>query len=71
MTIETYKIESAFPWTEGREITIESDNLFYSELNDKMSGCQSNSKEHNEEIRSKCKQIAKLIREIENLNPKL
>ena len=66
--MDTYKIEKAYPWTTENEITIKSENLFYSELNLKQNGCQSANSENNKEIRNKCFKIAELIREIEILN---
>lgn len=65
--METYIISKACPWTKSNEITIESENLLYSEIA-ALSGCQSNSVKYNEKIREKCNKIADLIREIELLN---
>ena len=66
--MDIYKIEKAYPWTAENEITIESENLLYSELTLSQNGCQNNNMENNNEIRDKCFQIAELIREIEILN---
>ena len=65
--MKTYKIYQAYPWVKTNELTIESENLLYTEVAS-LSGCQSNNVKYNDEIRKKCNQIADLIREIEILN---
>jgi len=69
--MDTYKIQKAYHWIEGtKEIEISSENLIYIELATTLSACQCNNLENYELIRKKCRQIADLIREIENLNIK-
>lgn len=66
--MDTYTIKKAYPWSKNKhvEIEIKSENLLYTEIHDTHSGCQTNS-ENTDKIHEKCKQIADLIREIENL----
>ena len=66
--METYLIKKAYPHSKKNEIIIESKKLLYTELEDRYNGCQSHNQENKELIREKCTQIAKLIREIDELN---
>jgi len=50
------------------EISIESDNLAYSEIGASLYGVQCNSIKNHDEILEKCRQIATLIREVDALN---
>ncbi|MFZ7121757.1 MAG: hypothetical protein ACOWWH_12525 [Eubacteriaceae bacterium] len=50
------------------EINIESENLIYSEIFDTHSCIQCNNRNNEKQIHYKCKQIANLVREIEELN---
>ena len=65
--MDTYRIKKAYHWTNDIEIEIRSENLYFSELCN-GSGCQVNSRNNQELIHQKCRQIADLIREIETLN---
>ena len=57
-----------FPFkSKHREIEIVNSYLFYFELCD-HSGCQVNNTENKDLIHKKCKKIANLIREIDQLN---
>ena len=49
------------------EVSIESDNLIYAEVGN-GSGIQCMNSDNEEIIRSKCNQVANLMREIEQLN---
>ena len=69
--MDEYKI--SFPFAHlnceyNKEITISSKKLVYSEIIDLYSGIQCNNMKNEKEIHDKCKQIADLIREIEELN---
>jgi len=66
--MDVYTIKKAYHWTDDSEIAITSNNLIYSELGPAHHGCQSRSLKNNELIRDKCRQVADLIREIDNLN---
>jgi len=66
--MDIYTIKKAYPWTKTNEIEITSENLMYSELNYTQSGVQTNSMENHSVIHDKCREIARLIREIEELN---
>ena len=67
--MDTYTIKKAFPWSKSKylEIEISSENLLYTELQNTHSGCQTNS-ENTDKIHLRCKEIANLIREIEELS---
>jgi len=66
--MDTYTIKKAYHWTDDREIVITSENLIYSELGSNHSGCQCTNVYNQELIHQKCRKIADLIREIEQLN---
>jgi hypothetical protein len=71
MLEHTYKIKKGYPGKHSEhygEIEIESEGLLYVELQDTHSGCQSNNLENNELIHEKCREISKLIKEIDKLN---
>lgn len=72
MVINKYTIEPAYPISNGKysEVTIKSDNLLYSEVED-LSGCQVRNMDNQKLIHNKCMIIAKMIREIEELNKEL
>jgi hypothetical protein len=64
-----YKIESSYPKTINRlgEITISSDNIYYSEI-ENSSGCQVLNQDNQELIHKKMIEISKLIKEVDKLN---
>jgi len=64
----SYKVIFNFDKSKHKEITIESSNLLYSEIGSSYSGCQSLSKKNNDLIHEKCRKIADLFRQIEDLN---
>ncbi|WBC28410.1 hypothetical protein RPMD05_29 [Rhodobacteraceae phage LS06-2018-MD05] len=67
--MDEYTIKQAYPWCKfGFEIEISSKNLIYAELGKTHIGCQSLNMDNNEIILEKCKQVADLIREIDELN---
>lgn len=69
MRIDEYIIKNAYPETlAGDEIEIVSENLRYVELSNTHSGVQCMSNNNNEQIRRKCSEISKLIKEIDMLN---
>lgn len=71
MAINTYVIKKAYPRNHSdkyNEIEIKGKNLFYAELQHTHSGCQTNNSENNDLIHEKCRQISKLIKEIDELN---
>ena len=63
-----YKINFPFPKSDFNEITIISEDLYYSEIGGKHSGVQVTNLENNDLIHEKCKVIADLIRDIQKLN---
>lgn len=67
--MKQYTIRKAYPWTSDsdKDITIESENLLYSEANE-LAGVQCNSLANHDKIFEKCEEISKLIKEIEELN---
>ena len=68
--MDTYKISFPFAHLKdeyNKEVYIESENLIYTE-NLCYSGVQCNNMSNEKQIHDKCKQIAVLIREIEELN---
>ena len=69
--IDKYIIENAYPDSLNQlgEITIKSNNLLYSELGTSHSGCQSNEQGDNK-IHKLCREVSKLIKEIDKLNNK-
>jgi hypothetical protein len=71
MLQDDYKITKAYPGNHTRqygEIEITSEGLIYTELQDTHSGCQSRNLDNNTLILKKCKEISKLIKEIDSLN---
>ena len=66
---DTYKITFPFDGlSKFNEVTIESENLIYSEINEDLCGIQTNSSEEaKSKIKENCNKIANLIREIEEL----
>ena len=70
--IDTYTIKCPYSITTKNEIEIVSDNIMYSEirLNDErfFIGVQCSNQENDKLIKSKCIQVANLIREIDKLN---
>lgn len=69
--IDSYIIENSYPDSLNQlgEITIKSNNLLYSELGTSLSGCQSN-EQGNDKIHELCREVSKLIKEIDKLNNK-
>jgi hypothetical protein len=71
MLEHTYKIEKGYPGNHSEhygEIEIQSEGLLYVEVQDTHSGCQTINLANNKLIHDKCKQISKLIKEIDKLN---
>lgn len=68
--MDKYKIEQAYPWQKENvfELEIMSENLIYTELGDSYSGCQAVNMSNQQLIHEKCRQVADLIREIDQLN---
>lgn len=68
--MDKYKIEQAYPWQKENvfELEIMSENLVYTELCDSHSGCQVVNVSNQQLIHEKCRQVADLIREIDQLN---
>ena len=67
--MNTYVIKKTYPAIcDNGEISIESENLYYSEMFASHSGCQCNNTENQDQIHEKCRQIVALIRQIEDLN---
>lgn len=68
--MNTYTIKKAYPFIDknhSQEITIQSDDLFYSEL-ENLSGMQCRSKKDYDKIKKLCQLISKSIKEIDKLN---
>jgi hypothetical protein len=66
--MDKYTIQKAYHWTNDDDIEITSENLLYTELGKTHIGCQCNSMKNQRKITKICIQIAKLIRQIEELN---
>lgn len=62
-----YSISKAYHWTDDNELEISSKDLLYVEAGG-GSGMQCNSVKNYDKINEKCKKIADLIREIDQLN---
>ncbi len=69
MNINTYVIEASMSFTNSDFRSIEGEGLLYAEIGDGEAGMNCN-KENCVEIKNKCAEILKLIREIESLNTK-
>lgn len=67
--MNTYVIEASMPWCNSGNMSIEGEGLLYAELGNDQHGIECN-KENCIEIKNKCAEILKLIREIEALNVK-
>lgn len=68
---DTYKIMNAYPGKHSdkyNEVEISSDNLIYTELQTTHSGCQVVNIKNSDLIHQKCRQVAKLIKDIDLLN---
>ena len=67
--MNTYTIRKAYHWTDDKDIEIESTNLIFIEA-DNHHGlqCSNVSKQVHDQILNKCSQIAKIIKEIDELN---
>lgn len=71
MAIENYQIRKAYPGNHSDkygEIEILSDNLIYTELQNTHSGLQCRNMGNEKMIHKKCRQVSKLIKEIDQLN---
>jgi len=71
MAIENYQIRKAYPGSHSDkygELEIVSENLVYTELQNTHSGLQCNNMNNEKLIHDKCRQVSKLIKEIDQLN---
>lgn len=68
--MDRYIIKQAYPWQNENvyELEICSDNLIYTELGDTHSGVQVMNDDNKDLIHLKLRQVADLIREIDQLN---
>lgn len=67
--MDNYKINAAYPFeSKYNEIEITSENLIYTELQDTHTGLQCNNQKNEKKIHDKCREISKLIKEINELN---
>lgn len=68
---DTYTIKNAYPGKlndEFNEVEISSDRLIYVELGDHHFGCQDMSIKNSDLILEKCREVSKLMKEIDELN---
>jgi len=66
--MDHYTIKKAYPFEEGLELEISGDGLTYTEIYNSVSGVQVMNEENEQLIHDKCRQVADLIREIDQLN---
>ena len=65
--MDKYTIKHPYIGSKHQELEITSENLLYAEICE-GSGCQVRNSKNQDLIHGKCKEIADLIREIEDLN---
>lgn len=69
--MDNYKINAAYPnglYERYNEVEITSENIIYTEIQHSHSGVQVSNQENENQIHKKCRQVANLIREIDELN---